>query len=144
PALAEKMARALQLLGAQHALVVHGHGGLDELTLSGPNLVIEVRAGHEPRRYEINASDLGLAPAPREALLGGDVTTNVAIVRSILSGEDQGARRDVVLLNAAAALVAADRAADLREGLEQARRSLESGAALARLERLITVSNIDR
>lgn len=141
PALAEKMARALQLLGAAHALVVHGHGGLDELTLSGPNLVIEVRAGHEPRRYEISASDLGLAPAPREALLGSDVTANVAIVRGILSGEDRGARRDVVLLNAAAALVAADRAADLREGLEQARRSLESGAALARLERLITISN---
>jgi anthranilate phosphoribosyltransferase len=140
PALAEKMARALHLLGAQHALVIHGHGGLDELTLSGPNLVIEVRAGHAPRRYEVTAADLGLAPAPREALRGGNVDVNVAIVRGILSGEDQSARRDVALLNAAAALVAADRAADLRDGLHQARHSLESGAALARLERLITVS----
>ncbi|MGQ9548096.1 MAG: anthranilate phosphoribosyltransferase [Roseiflexus sp.] len=140
PTLAEKMARALHLLGVQHALVIHGHGGLDELTLSGPNLVIEVRAGHAPQHYEVTAADLGLAPAPSEALRGGDVAVNVAIVRGILSGEEQGARRDVALLNAAAALVAADRAADLRDGLQQARRSLESGAALARLEQLIVVS----
>ncbi len=144
PELAEKMARALQLLDTRHALVVHGHGGLDELTLSGPNLVIEVRSGYDLRRYEISADEIGLDPAPREALLGGDVATNVAIVHSILAGEDRGARRDVVLLNAAAALVAADRAADLREGLHLARQSLESGAALARLERLITASSIDR
>ncbi len=144
PAMAEKMARALQLLDTRHALVVHGHGGLDELTLSGPNLVIEVRAGHDLRRYEISAGEIGLEPAPREALLGGDVATNVAIVHSILAGEDRGARRDVVLLNAAAALVAADRAADLREGLQLARQSLESGAALTRLERLITASSSDR
>ncbi|MFQ3632540.1 anthranilate phosphoribosyltransferase [Roseiflexus sp.] len=144
PELAEKMARALQLLDTRHALVVHGHGGLDELSLSGPNLVIEVRSGHNLRRYEISAGEIGLEPAPREALLGGDVATNVAIVHSILAGEDRGARRDVVLLNAAAALVAADRAADLREGLQLARQSLESGAALARLERLITASSGDR
>ncbi|MFQ3681075.1 anthranilate phosphoribosyltransferase [Roseiflexus sp.] len=143
PELAEKMARALQLLDTRHALVVHGHGGLDELSLSGPNLVIEVRSGHNLRRYEISAGEIGLEPAPREALLGGDVATNVAIVHSILAGEDRGARRDVVLLNAAAALVAADRAADLREGLQLARQSLESGAALARLERLITASSDD-
>ncbi len=144
PELAEKMARALQLLDTRHALVVHGHGGLDELTLSGPNLVIEVRSGHDLRRYEISADEIGLDPAPREALLGGDVAINVAIVHSILTGEDQGARRDIVLLNAAAALVAADHAADLHEGLHLARQSLESGAALARLERLITASSIDR
>lgn len=140
PALAEKLARALVLLGTRHALVVHGHGGLDELTLSGPNMVIEVRAGQAPRRYEIAATDLSLAAAPREALGGGDVKANVAIVRGILEGRDAGPRRDVVLLNAAAALVAADRAADLRDGLQQARASLEQGEARLRLERLVVAS----
>jgi len=140
PALAEKLARALMLLGTRHALVVHGHGGLDELTLSGPNMVIEVRAGQPPRRYEIDAVDLGLAAAPVEALGGGDVAANVAIVRGILEGRDAGPRRDVIVLNAAAALVAADRAADLRDGLQQARASLEQGAARLRLERLIAAS----
>ncbi|NWG20955.1 MAG: anthranilate phosphoribosyltransferase [Chloroflexi bacterium] len=140
PTLAEKLARALMLLGTRHALVVHGHGGLDELTLSGPNMVIEVRAGQPPRRYEIDAVDLGLAAAPVEALGGGDVAANVAIVRGILEGRDAGPRRDVIVLNAAAALVAADRAADLRDGLQQARASLEQGAARVRLERLIAAS----
>ncbi len=140
PALAEKLARALMLLGTRHALVVHGHGGLDELTLSGPNMVIEVRAGQSPRRYEIDAVDLGLAAAPVEVLGGGDVAANVAIVRGILEGRDAGPRRDVIVLNAAAALVAADRAADLRDGLQQARASLEQGAARLRLERLIAAS----
>ncbi len=140
PALTEKLARALMLLGTRHALVVHGHGGLDELTLSGPNMVIEVRAGQPPRRYEIDAVDLGLAAAPVEALGGGDVAANVAIVRGILEGRDAGPRRDVIVLNAAAALVAADRAADLRDGLQQARASLEQGAARFRLERLIAAS----
>lgn len=140
PSLAEKLAHALVLLGTRHALVVHGHGGLDELTLSGPNLIIEVRTGQPLRRYELDPAGLGLTPAPREALVGGNVATNVAMVRAILSGANTGSQRDVVLLNAAAALVAADHAADLREGLQQARRSLESGAAQERLERLVAVS----
>src|SRR3954469_7138869 len=135
-ALAEKMARALARLDPVHALVVHGHGGLDELALSGPNLVFEVRAGKQPRRMELSAEELGLAPAPKEAVLGGDLATNICIVRAILSGEEQGPKRDIVLLNSAAALVAADQAADLREGLELARVSLDSGQAHARMERM--------
>jgi anthranilate phosphoribosyltransferase len=140
PELAEKLARALARLDTAHALVVHGHGGLDELSLSGPNVVYEVRAGQEPARIEIGAADLGLAPAPKEAVLGGDVVANVAIVRGVLGGDDQGPKRDIVLLNAAAALVAADQAGDLREGLARARESLSSGAARERMERMVAAS----
>ena len=139
-ALAEKLARALARLDTVHALVVHGHGGLDELALSGPNLAFEVRAGQEPRRSEISAAALGLAPAAREAVLGGDVAANVATARAIVGGEEQGPKRDIVLLNAAAALVAADRAGDLREGLDLARASLRSGAARERMERMVAAS----
>ena len=139
-ALAEKMARALSRLDTVHALVVHGHGGLDELALSGPNLVFEVRGGQEPRRSEISAGELGLTHAPKDAVLGGDLATNIEIVRAILSGDEQGPKRDIVLLNSAAALVAADQAADLREGLALARASLDSGQAQARMERMVVAS----
>jgi anthranilate phosphoribosyltransferase len=138
--LAEKMARALARLDTVHALVVHGHGGLDELALSGPNLVFEVRDGQEPRRLEIAAGELGLAAAPKEAVLGGDVAANVATVRAILAGDEQGPKRDIVLLNSAAALLAADQAADLREGLDLARASLDSGKARERMDRMVAAS----
>ena len=140
PTLAEKLARALSRLDTVLALVVHGHGGLDELGLSGPNVVYEVRAGQAPRRYEVSAEELGLRPAPKEAVAGGDVARNVAIVRGVLSGDERGAPRDIVLLNAAAALVAAERAEDMREGLALARASLEEGRALERLERMVAAS----
>src|SRR5262245_10029853 len=138
--LAEKMARALARLDTVHALVVHGHGGLDELALSGPNLVFEVRAGQEPRRSEVSGADLGLASAPKDAVLGGDVAANVATVRAIVSGEERGPKRDIVLFNSAAALVAADKAADLREGLEVARASLDDGKAQERLAGMVAAS----
>jgi anthranilate phosphoribosyltransferase len=138
--LAEKLAHALARLGTVHALVVHGHGGLDELALSGPNIVYEVRSSRPVERQEFDPRTLGLAPASREDVLGGDRARNVAITQAILSGEEQGAPREIVLLNSAAALVAADQAADLREGLERARESLRSGAAHARLERLVQAS----
>ncbi|GAB4214319.1 MAG: anthranilate phosphoribosyltransferase [Roseiflexaceae bacterium] len=138
--LAEKLAHALARLDTVHALVVHGHGGLDELALSGPNLVYEVRSGVVRRLPDLRAEDLGLEPAPREAVLGGSVAENVALVRAILSGEEHGPKRDIVLLNSAAALVAADRAADLREGLEQARSTLRNGHAAQRVEQLVAAS----
>ncbi len=140
-ALAEKLARALSRLDTAHALVVHGDGGVDELSLSGPNLIYEVHAGQAPRMFTVDAEALGLGRAGATALRGGDVATNVAIVRGVLTGADHGPRRDVVLLNAAAALVAGDRAADLREGLTLARASIDEGHAAQRLERLIVVSN---
>src|SRR5215216_3216038 len=138
--LAEKLARALARLDTAHALVVYGDGGLDELALSGPNLVFEVRGGQEPRRSEISAAELGLEPASKQAVLGGSAADNAATVRAILQGTEGGPRRDIVLLNAAAALVAADRAADLREGLETARASLHSQQALERMEQMIVAS----
>ncbi|RRR66148.1 MAG: anthranilate phosphoribosyltransferase [Candidatus Viridilinea halotolerans] len=139
-ALAEKLARALSRMRTAHALVVHGDGGVDELSLSGPNLIFRVRGEQPPERIELHPNELGLAHAPSEALRGGDVTTNVAIVRAILQGNDTGPRRDVVLLNAAAALVAGHKAADFHEGLQLARQSLEAGHAQARLEQLVAVS----
>jgi anthranilate phosphoribosyltransferase len=140
-ALAEKLARALSRLDTVHALVVHGDRGVDELTLSGPNLIYDVRGGQEPSAQTVAPEDLGLARAPQEALRGGDVATNTAIVRAILSGQELGPRRDVVLLNAAAALVAGDLAPDLAAGLGLARASIDEGRALARLERMVAASN---
>ncbi len=139
-ALAEKLANALSRLETIHALVVHGDGGVDELTLSGPNLIFEVRAGQPIRQFWVAPEDVGLARAPREALRGGDVATNVAIARAILSGEDRGPRRDVVLFNAAAAMVAGDLAPDIATGVAMARSSVDSGRALERLNRMIAVS----
>lgn len=139
-ALAEKLARALSRMRITHALVVHGASGVDELSLSGPNLIFRVRGDQPLERLELHPSELGLAYAPPEALRGGDVATNVTIVRHILNGSDDGPRRDVVLLNAAAALVAGDKASAFPEALTLARHSLAAGYAYDRLQRLIAVS----
>jgi anthranilate phosphoribosyltransferase len=139
--LAEKLAHALSRLDTVHALVVHGAGGVDELSLSGPNLVFVVRGGSAPQRMVVDALDLGLPRADATALRGGDVAANVAITRAILRGDDHGPRRDVVLLNAAAALVAGDRATTLAEGIALAAESIATGRAQDRLERLVAVSN---
>jgi anthranilate phosphoribosyltransferase len=141
-ALAEKLARALSRLDTVHALVVHGDGAVDELSLSGPSLAFDVRGGQEPRRLLISPDELGLPHAPRDALKGGSVAENVLTVRAILSGQERGPRRDVVLLNAAAALVAGDAAPDMAEGLALARRSLDDGKAVERLDRMVAVSHM--
>jgi len=140
-ALVPVTARTLVRLGAQHALVVHGHGGMDELTLSDDNLLLEVVRGQEPIPLQVDLAALGLRPAGIAALRGGDVATNAAIVRDILAGDETGPRRDVVLLNAAAALLAADIAGDLAHGVALARQSITSGAAAERLARLVALSN---
>ena len=139
-ALTEKIARALARLDTIHALVISGDGGLDELALSGPNAAWQVRHGQVTQLAPIIASELGLSAAPREAVLGGSIAENVAMLRSILSGEQRGPKREIVLLNAAAALFAADCASDLREGLELARASLDSGAAHERMQRMVAAS----
>lgn len=139
-ALAEKLARALSRMGSRHALVVHGTDGVDELSLSAPSLIWEVRAGQELQRHEISPEALGLERAERSAILGGSVADNVATVRGILSGAIGGPRRDIVLLNAAAALVAADRAENMVEGLATARATIDSGAATNRMEQMVRVS----
>jgi anthranilate phosphoribosyltransferase len=138
--LADKLANALSRMGTRHALVVHGSDGMDEISISAPSMVWEVRAGHDLRRYEIEPGDFGIALAPRAALEGGTVAENVATIRSLLADEDHGPRRDIVLLNAAAGLVAAEMAADLSEGIQLAAESLASGAAQARLDRMVQAS----
>jgi anthranilate phosphoribosyltransferase len=138
PELTEPLAGVLDRLGSPAAFVVHGHGGLDELSLSGPNRVSELRAG-QMRTFQLNAPDLGLRRADLAELKGGDAADNAAITRRILNGEEQGPKRDAVLLNAAMGLAVPD--SDWPAALQRARASLDSGAALGALERLVEVSN---
>lgn len=141
-ALAEKLAQTLSYMHTNHALVVHGNDGLDEIALSGPSLAFDVRGGQSPQQFTIDPQQLGLKLAPLTALLGGTAADNAASIRAILNGDEQGPRRDVVLLNAAAALVAADHADTLTEGLELARHSIDSGRAAARLDALVQASRM--
>jgi len=138
PELTEDMAGVLGRLGNRAAFVVHGHGGLDELSLSGPNRVSELRAG-QVRTFALDAPELGLRRAGLAELKGGDAADNARITRRILGNQEQGPMRDAVLLNAAMGLAVPD--GDWQSALQRARASLDSGAALAALERLIEVSN---
>ncbi len=138
--LADKLANALARMGTRHALVVHGSDGLDELTLSAPSNIWEVRSGQAPHRFDIEPEQLGLKSAPRDSILGGTVAENVRTIHGLLDGSDRGPRRDVVLLNSAAGLMAAERAGSFQEGLALARSAIDDGAARSRLERLVRVS----
>jgi anthranilate phosphoribosyltransferase len=133
--LVDKLAEALSILGTRRAFVVHGLDGLDEITISGPTRVAEVGAGRV-ETYEVTPEEFGLKRAPLEELAGGDARENAALVQRILAGE-QSAKRDVVLMNAAAALVAAGRASSLTSGVRIAAESIDSGAASQKLEALI-------
>ncbi|MBV9669366.1 MAG: anthranilate phosphoribosyltransferase [Acidobacteriales bacterium] len=137
--IAEKIARALCMLGVNRAFVVHGKDGLDEITVTAPTLVAEVREGNV-HTYEIAPEDFGLTRAPLASIMGGDVQENAQIVRALLHSEfpdpSYHAKRDVVLLNSAAALAAAGVAKTIADALPIARHSLESGAAREKLERL--------
>ena len=135
PELTEMFAQALRELGSRRALVVHGHDGLDEITCTGGTRVSELRDGIV-RTYEIDAEQLIGTTYDPEQLHGGDPTENAAITREVLGGA-AGARRDVVLLNAAAAMVVGEKADSLTDGLELARESIDSGAAAATLQTLI-------
>ncbi|MGD8366946.1 MAG: anthranilate phosphoribosyltransferase [Desulfobacterales bacterium] len=135
PELTEMFARALELLGARRAFVVHGHDGLDEMSVCAPTRVTEL-AGGLIRTYDVDPADYFGETAPSSSLAGGDPEQNARITRNILSGE-KGPARNVVLLNAAAALVAADAAVDLKEGIEAARKALDEGAAAGKLEALV-------
>jgi len=134
----EPMAEALGTLGSHSAWVVHGSDGLDEITTTGPTFVAALENG-SVRTFTIAPGDVGLPRAAAEALRGGDAPHNAAALRAVLAGA-RNAYRDVVALNAAAALVAAGHAADLGGGLALAERAIDTGEALARLERLVAVS----
>ena len=111
----EKLAEALSMLGCHRALVVHGLDGLDEITITGPTRIAEARDG-SVRTYEVDPHEFGIRRAALEDISGGDATDNAAIIREVLSGE-KSARRDVVVLNSAAALVAAGRVDHIRDGV---------------------------
>jgi anthranilate phosphoribosyltransferase len=133
--LVEKLAEALSELGLRRALVVHGRDGLDEITISGPSKVAEVRNG-QVRVYEVAPEDFGLQRAPLDDIAGGDAQQNAAIIRAILDGE-RSCRRDVVLLNAAAALVAAGHADHIGDAVPLAAYAIDSGHARQRLQLLV-------
>jgi anthranilate phosphoribosyltransferase len=132
------IAEVLAQLGARRAFVVHGAGGIDELSPAGPNLVGEVVDGGV-RERTIDPIDLGVARCRPDELTGGGPEENARAIRAILAGGD-GGRRDALLLNAAGAIAAAGHAADLAEGLAAARAAVDSGAALARLDELVDFS----
>src|SRR5437763_422871 len=136
--LVDVIARVLLALGAEHAIVVHSRDGLDEISVSAPTRVCEVRGG-EIREYEVTPHDLGIEVHPIEALAGGDAAENARIAWAILDGE-AGARRDVVAANAGAALYVSGVAESLIEGVELARQAINSGAARAKLEELIAAT----
>jgi anthranilate phosphoribosyltransferase len=132
--LAPLVAKAMTLLGIQHAMVVHGDGGLDEIALSGPTEIAEVRDG-EVRQYVVAPAEFGLQSAPLSALAGGDAADNAVILRAVFAGE-AGPRRDVVLLNAAAVLVVSGLAGDIRSGVALAAQAIDSGAVARLVEDL--------
>jgi anthranilate phosphoribosyltransferase len=139
--MAERMVGVLAARGSERVLVVHGDDGLDELTISTTSQVVELRKG-DVRAYEVDPKDLGITPASIEALAGGDPATNAALARRVLDGEP-GPHRDIVCLNAGAALVAAGLADDLASGIGSARSSIDEGGAAAALDRLVAISNAE-
>jgi anthranilate phosphoribosyltransferase len=136
--LTEPLARVLAELGTFRAFVVHGADGLDEISTTGESRVSEVREG-VVRSFTVRPEDFGLARATMADLLGGDRAQNADIIRALLNGEP-GPKRDIVLMNAAAALVAGARARDLKDGVELAARSIDGGAARTKLTALVALS----
>ena len=136
--LVEKLAEALSMLGLHRALVVHGSDGLDEITITGATRIGEVREG-QVHTYEVRPEEFGLKRATLDDISGGDTEANAQFIREILQGENS-ARRDVVLLNSAAALVAAGKADHLRDAMPLAVEAIDSGAAAGKLGALIAFS----
>jgi len=134
----EPMAQVLKNLGADSIWVVHGSDGLDEITTTGPTAVAALENG-AIRTFEISPKDVGLPLAKSEDLRGGDAAQNAEALLAVLKGE-KTAFRDVAVLNAGAALVVAGKAKALADGVAQAQQAIDSGAAKARLDKLIAVS----
>lgn len=136
--LTEVFAHILRNLGSKHALVVHGDSGLDELSITGPNKVSELKDG-EIRSYSVEPEDFGLMRAPLRDLQGGDVSKNVEITQAVLEGRE-GPQRDIVVLNAGGAILVGGKARELAEGVELAKQSINSGAPRKKLESLVRLS----
>lgn len=138
--LAERLARVLAALGTEHAWVVHGDDGLDEITLAGKTHVAEARGG-EVRTFEIAPDDFGFDAASLDHLRGGDTEANAAIVRAVLEQKRHDEARRLIIMTAAAALLLGGVADDLRDGARRAAEAIDSGAALAKLETLVEATN---
>ena len=138
PELGGIMAEVLGFLGSHHAMIVHGHGGLDEISLSGDTSVWEVRGG-EVEEWTLHVEDTGLPETPIEAIQGGTKEENAATMRRVFQGE-QGPVRDMVLLNSAGVLMVGDKAESIRKGVEMSAGIIDSGAALAKLDQMIEVT----
>ncbi len=134
----ELVAETLRELGTERAMVIHGAGGLDEISLGGPTQIVELKEG-KLRRYEVTPEEFGLARAPLEAIRGGDAEANAALIRKIFSGE-AGPARDIVGVNAAAALVVTGSAKTLREGAEMAMQTMAQGKAEKKLRQMVEKS----
>jgi anthranilate phosphoribosyltransferase len=132
-------ARVLKQLGSRHVMVVHGHDGLDEISLSGPTSVAELKHGFVTE-FEIEPKQFGLDLAPPEALHAADREASKALVEAVLANQP-GPAKDIVLLNAGAAIYVAGKATDLWGGVAKAREAIESGAARAKLDQLIAFTN---
>lgn len=137
--LTRPMAEALGRLGSKHALVVHGKDGLDEVTTTDKTQISELKGG-KVKTFEISPRDFGIKKAKPEELRGGDPAENAKIAMDILSGE-KGPAYDIVILNAGCAIYAADKAPDIKEGIKSAEESIESGAALGKLQELKEATN---
>ena len=135
----EPLARVLAELGADRAWVVHGRDGMDELTITGPSLVVEFVNG-KFAKFEIEPEQLGLERAPLDTVRGGDAQFNAHALQLLLQGQGQSPYRDIVVLNAAAALVVSANVANIREGVSLAEEALRDGSALAKLEQLRAVT----
>ena len=138
PELGGIMAEVLGFLGSHHAMIVHGHGGLDEISLSGDTSVWEVRGG-EVEEWTLHVEDTGLPETPIEAIRGGTKEENAATMRRVFQGE-QGPVRDMVLLNSAGVLMVGHKAESIRKGVEMSAGIIDSGAALAKLDQMIEVT----
>ena len=145
--LTDLLARALGELGVRRAFVVHGSDGLDEISISGNTTIAELRDG-AVRSYALTPEDFGLSRAGIETLRGGDAAQSAHIIERILGGHgsphEHGPRRDIVLANSSAALVAAGRAADFLEGVRLAAESIDSGVARTKLDALTAFSQLER
>ncbi|MDA0769424.1 MAG: anthranilate phosphoribosyltransferase [SAR202 cluster bacterium Casp-Chloro-G4] len=138
PAVADKMAQVLAKLGSTHALVVHGGDGLDEISLSGPTQVWEMQGGVVTEK-SISPADVGLSSSPTSAIQAGGVEESARILREVLAGKT-GPARDIVLINAAAALLAADKVSSLADGVRVAAEAIDSGNAQASMESFVKLS----
>lgn len=137
--LLERIAEVLKILGAKRAMVVHGQG-MDEISILGKTTILELREGNITRS-ELDPAEYGIANASIDALGSGDAIANAAVIRDVLAGKDKGPRRDIVVLNAAAAIVVAELADGFEQAIGLAETSIDEGKALHCLEKLIEVSN---